>query len=160
MLRRMIAAIVDFLLGVIPLIIVCNIVLGKVAGKDINPQIVPFVSFQLILSPLGVIQHIIEYPYSLGINIGQLCFSLLIMFVIEVAAYAAFDLSPMKRTIGKILMHIEYEHSLTIRCALLRNAVKTLTRYLLGIPLILVLFSKNRHPLHDVMIHNSVIVCK
>lgn len=153
----MAAALIDFLLGIIPLFIICTIILGKIAGQNMNPQVVPIVAFQLVLSPLGIIQHIIEYPDSLGINLGQLCFSLLIMFIIEVVSYSIFDLSPMKRTIGKRLIRLEYKHKLTLWCALKRNAVKTLTRYLLGIPLIFILFSKKRQALHDVIIHNSVI---
>ena len=153
----MTAALIDFLLGIIPLFIVCTMMLGKVAGQNMNPQVVPIVAFQLVLSPLGIIQHVIEYPHALGINLGQLCFSLLILFIIEVVSYSIFDLSPMKRTIGKLLIHLEYEHPLTLRCALVRNAIKTLTRYLYGIPLIFVLFSKKRQTLHDVIIHNSVI---
>lgn len=155
--RRMAAAIVDLILGVIPLFIICNIILGIIAGEDINPQVLPVIAFQIVLSPIGIMQHVIEYPYSLGINIGQLCFSLFIAFLSEVVLYSAFDLSPMRRTIGKALMHIEYGHALSLRCALVRNAIKTLTRYLYGIPLIFVLFSKQRQTLHDVIIHNSVI---
>lgn len=153
----MIAAIVDFLLGVIPLFAVCNIILGNIAGKDINPQILPSIAFQMVLSPLGIIQHVIEYPYSLGITLEQLCFSLFIAFMSEVALYSAFDLSPMRRTIGKVLMNIEYESDLNLWCALLRNSIKTLTRYLLGIPFVFILFSKKGQALHDVIIHNSVI---
>lgn len=155
--KRIAAALIDFLLGIIPLFIVCTITLSKIAGQDVNSQIVPIVAFQLVLSPLGIIQHVIEYPRSLGINLEQLCFSLLIMFIIEVSSYSIFDLSPMRRTIGKVLVRIKYEHPLTLRCALVRNAIKTLTRYLYGIPLIFVLFSKKRQTLHDVIIHNSVI---
>ncbi len=155
--RRMTAAIVDFILGVIPLFVVCNMILGNIVGKNVDPQILPAIAFQIVLSPLGIIQHSIEYPGSLGINLEQLCFSLFIAFVSEVALYSAFDLSPVRRTIGKILMHIEYEHDLTLWCALLRNAIKTLTRYLLGIPLIFILFSKKGQMLHDIIIHNSVI---
>ncbi len=142
MLKRIAAAIIDFLLVVIPLFIVCIIVLGQVAGEDVNSQVMPIVAFQLVLSPIGIIQHVMEYPLSLGITIEQLCISLFVVFVSEVIIYSAFELSPMKRTIGKVLMHLEYEHNLTLWHALLRNALKTLTRYLLGIPLVFVLFSK------------------
>lgn len=155
--KRMTAAITDFLLGIIPLFIVCSMILDNIAGKNTDPQILPAIAFQMVLSPLGIIQHIIEYPYSMGITLEQLSFSLFILFMSEVALYSAFDLSPMRKTIGKVLMHIEYEHDLTLWCALLRNAIKTLTRYLLGIPLIFILFSKKGQTLHDVIIHNSVI---
>lgn len=155
--RRISAAIIDLILSFIPLFIICNIILGNIAGKDIDLQVSPIIAFLMVLSPIGIIQHIIEYPYSLGINIWQLGISLFIAFLVEVAMYSVFDLSPMKRTIGKVLVRIEYKHPLTLRCALLRNAIKTLTRYLYGIPLVFVLFSKKRQTLHDVIIHNSVV---
>ncbi len=62
MLKRIAAAIIDFLLVVIPLFIVCIIVLGQVAGEDVNSQVMPIVAFQLVLSPIGIIQHVMEYP--------------------------------------------------------------------------------------------------
>lgn len=157
MLKRMTAALIDFLLGIIPLFIVCTMMLGKVTCQNMNPQVVPIVAFQLVLSPLGIILHAIKYPQALGINLGQLYFSLLNVFIIEVVSYSIFELSPIKRTIGKLLMHLEYEHKLNLWCALLRNAVKILTRYLLGIPLIFIFFSKKRQTLHDVITQNSVI---
>lgn len=160
MLKRVIAAVIDLLLIVIPLSIVCIIILGQVAGKDVNSQVVPIVAFQLVLSPIGIIQHVMEYPLSLGITIEQLYISLFVVFVSEVIIYSVFELSPMKRTIGKVLVHLEYEHNLTLWHALLRNSLKTLTRYLLGIPLIFVLFSKKGYALHDILIHNSVIESK
>ena len=155
--KRIAAAMVDFLLIVIPLFIVCNMVLGNITDMNVNLQILPVIAFQIILSPIGIIQHVIEYPYSLGINIEQLCFSIFIVFLCEVVLYSVFDLSPMKRTIGKVLMHIEYEHALNLRDALVRNIIKTLSRYLLCIPLIFIFFSKKGQLLHDVIIHNSVI---
>lgn len=154
--RRIAAAIIDLSLSFIPLFIICNIILGNIAGENIDLQVSPIIAFLMVLSPIGIIQHIIEYPYSLGINIWQLGVSLFIAFLIEVAMYSVFELSPMRRTIGKVLVRIKYEHPLTLRCALVRNAIKTLTRYLYGIPLIFVLFSKKRQTLHDVIIHNSV----
>ncbi len=160
MLKRIAAAIIDFLLIVIPLIIVCIIVLNKICGKNVDSQVVPTVAFQLVLSPIGIIQHVIEYPRSLSITIGQLCISLFVVFVSEIIVYSALELSPMKRTIGKVLMHLEYEHKLTFWQTLLRNALKIFTRYLLCIPLIFVLFSKKRHALHDALVHNSVIESK
>ena len=118
------AAIIDLILSVIPFFIICNIILGNIAGEDINLQVLPVIAFQMVLSPLGIIQHVIEYPYSLGINIWQLGVSLFIAFSIEVAMYSVFELSPMKRTIGKVLVRIEYEHPLTLRCVLVRNTIK------------------------------------
>lgn len=155
--RRISAAIIDLMLSFIPLFIICNIILGNIAGEDVDLQVSPIIAFLMVLSPIGIIQHLIEYPYSLGINIWQLGVSLFIAFLIEVVMYSALELSPMKRTIGKVLVRIEYEHPLTLRCALVRNTIKTLTRYLFGIPLIFILFSKKRQTLHDVIIHNSVI---
>lgn len=155
--RRISAAIIDFILSFIPLFIICNIILGNIAGEDVDLQVSPIIAFLMVLSPIGIIQHIIEYPYSLGINIWQLGVSLFIAFLIEVVMYSALELSPMRRTIGKALMHIEYEHPLTLRCALGRNTIKTLTRYLYGIPLIFIFFSKKRQALHDAIIHNSII---
>ena len=155
--RRISAAIIDSILSFIPLFIICNIILGNIAGEDVDLQVSPIIAFLMVLSPIGIIQHLIEYPYSLGINIWQLGVSLFIAFLIEVAMYSVFELSPMRRTIGKALMHIEYEHNLSLRCALVRNTIKTLTRYLFGIPLIFTLFSKKGQTLHDVIIHNSVI---
>lgn len=154
--RRICAVIIDFILSVIPLFLICNIILDNTAGENIDLQISPIIAFLMVLSPIGIIQHVIEYPYSLGINIGQLCFSLCIAFLSEVVLYSALDLSPMRRTIGKALVRIEYERTLTLRCAFVRNTIKTLTRYLLGIPLIFVIFSKKGQTLHDVIIHNSV----
>ena len=158
--RRISAAIIDLILSVIPLFIICNIILGNIAGEDIDLQVSPIIAFQMVLSPIGIIQHVMEYPLSLGITIDQLFISLFVVFVCEVIVYSSFEVSPMKRTIGKVLMHLEYEHNLTLWHALLRNALKTLTRYLLGIPLAFVLFSKKGHALHDVLIHNSVIKSK
>lgn len=155
--RRISAAIIDLVLSIIPLFIICNMILGNIAGEDIDLQVSPIIAFLMVLSPIWIIQHLIEYPYSLGINIWQLGVSLFIAFSIEVAMYSVFELSPMKRTIGKVLVRIEYEHPLTLRCVLVRNTIKTMTRYLLGIPLIFILFSKKRQTLHDVIIHNSVI---
>ncbi len=160
MLKRIIAAGIDFFLIVIPLFIVCTIVLNQVGGENVDSQIIPIVAFQLVLSPIGIIQHVIEYPRSLGISIEQLCIPLFVVFACEVIIYSAFELSPMKKTIGKALMHLEYEHDLTLWHALLRNALKNVTRYLLGIPLIFALFSKKRYTLHDILIHNSVIKSK
>lgn len=154
--RRIVAAIIDFYLGIIPMFIICNIVLSNVfniVGKDTD--YLAGIAILMLLAPMEFIQDCIEYPYSLE-DIA-ICFSLLLTFLSEVALYSAFDLSPMKRTIGKALMQIEYEHPLTLRCALVRNTIKILTRYLFGIPLIFILFSKKGQTLHDVAIRNSVI---
>ena len=158
--KRISAAIIDFFLIFIPLFIVCVIVLVQVAGKDVNSQVVPIVAFQLVVSPIGIIQHVMEYPLSLGITIDQLFISLFVVFVFEVLIYSVFEVSPLKRTIGKVLMHLEYEHNLTLWQALLRNALKVLSRYLLGIPLVFAIFSKKGYALHDVLIHNSVVKSK
>ena len=158
--KRIVAAIIDFFLIVMPLFIVCIIVLKQVGGEKINSQVIPIVAFQLVLSPIGIIQHVMEYPLSLGITIEQFVISLFVVFACEVIIYSAFEVSPMKRTIGKVLIHIEYEHNLTLWQALLRNALKVLSRYLLGTPLVFVLFSKKGYALHDVLIHNSVIKSK
>lgn len=155
--RRIAAAIIDFILSIIPLFIICNIILGNVAGEDIDLQVSPIIAFLMVLSPIGIVQHLIEYPYSLGINIWQLGLSIFIAFAIEVVMYSLFELSPMRRTIGKALMRIEYERTLTLRCVLVRNTIKTLTRYVYGIPLLFILFSKKRQTLHDVISNNAVI---
>ena len=160
MTKRITAAIIDVFLSMIPLFVVCTITLGKIAGSDVNSQIIPIVAFQLIFSPLSVIHHIMEYPYALGISMSQLCLALLIMFVVETIAYSVLDLSPIKKSIGKLIMGLQYEHNLTLGSALLRNAVKTITRYLLGIPLIFAFFSKKRHTLHDAIIRNSVVISR
>ena len=158
--KRIVAAIIDLFLIVIPLFIVCIIVIKQVGGENVNAQVIPIVAFQLVLSPIGIIQHVMEYPLSLGITIEQLFISLFVVFMCEVIVYSSFEVSPMKRTIGKVLMHLEYEHNLTLWQALLRNALKVLSRYLFGIPLIFALFSKKGHALHDVLIHNSVVKSK
>ena len=158
--KRIVAAIIDFFLIVIPLFIVCIITIKQVSGENVNPQAVPIVAFQLVLSPIGIIQHVMEYPLSLGITADQLFVSLLVVFVCEVVIYSVFEVSPMKRTIGKVLFQLEYENNLTLWQALLRNALKVLSRYLLGIPLIFTLFSKKGYALHDVLIRNSVVKSK
>lgn len=155
--KRIAAAIVDFFLGIVPMFIFCNIVLGAVAGNNAGHQVFPFIVFQMLLSPIGLIQHAIEYPRALGIPIEQLFLSLSVVFLSEVLFYSVFELSPMKRTLGKALLHIAYEQPLTFRCALVRNMIKTLTRYLFGFPLIFVFFSKKGQALHDIIIQNSVI---
>lgn len=155
--KRIVAATIDFFLIVIPLFILCVIVVNQVGGESVNAQVIPIVAFQLVLSPIGIIQHVMEYPLSLGITIDQLFISLFVMFVFEVIIYSVFEVSPLKRTIGKILMHLEYEHNLTLRQALLRNTLKVLSRYLLGIPLIFAMFSKKGHALHDMLLHTSVV---
>lgn len=158
--KRIVAAIIDFFLIIIPLFIVCIITIKQVGDENVNPQTIPIVAFQLILSPIEVIQHVIKYPLSLGINITQLFVSLLVVFICEVIIYSAFEVSPMKRTIGKMLCHLEYENKLTLWQALLRNVVKVLSRYLLGIPILFTLFSKKGYTLHDMLIHNSVVKSK
>ena len=160
MLKRIAAAIIDFFLIFIPLILVCIIVFKQVGGEKINPQVIPILAFQLVLSPISVIQHIMEYPLSLGITVIQFFISLFIVFVCEIVIYSAFEVSPMKRTVGKVLLQLEYERNLTLWQALLRNALKVLSRYLLGIPLIFTLFSKKGYALHDVLIRNSVVKSK
>ena len=155
--KRIAAAIIDFLLGIVPMFILCNIILGAVVRGNTAAQAFPLVVFLMLLSPIGLIQHVMEYPRALGIPIEQLYLSLLVVFLIEVLFYSAFELSPMRRTIGKALMHISYAQPLSFRSALTRNMIKTLTRYLFGIPLIFVLFSKRGQALHDVIIQNSVI---
>ncbi|MBE6861174.1 MAG: RDD family protein [Ruminococcus sp.] len=157
MLRRIIAAVIDFFLSVIPLFIISNIIINNVTNKSVNPQATPYIAFQLILSPIENIQKVIENPYTFSLNIEELLISVLLVFLSEVILYSLFDLSPMKKTIGKAMMNLKYEHKLTVWDAMLRNAIKVLTRYLFGIPLIFVLFSKKRYLLQDILTDNTVI---
>lgn len=157
MLRRLVAALIDLFLGFIPLFIICNMFIYNITGASINTQVAPLISFQLILSPFSVVTHVIEYPLSLGIDIIQTLFAVVVVFLSEVLLYTVFELSPMKRTVGKYLMRIGYKTNLTFSGVLLRNSVKVLTRYLLCLPLIFVFLFKNGCTLHDKLAGSSII---
>jgi uncharacterized RDD family membrane protein YckC len=155
--KRIAAGIIDFLVVVIPLCILCNWLIFNVINKDINPQTVPFIVFQAVLFPFGVLQHAIEYPSSWGVSLKQMCFLLSTMFIFEVIFYSVFELSALKRTLGKKAMGLKYDRKFTITEALIRNSIKTLTRYLFGIPLVIMFFRKDSKALQDLVVDNALI---
>ncbi len=155
--KRIIAAAIDFVFISIVLFVMSNIVITNFINDDINSQALPFISFQAIVSPFGMIHHVIEYPRSLGITIDQLIFLLTILFICEVIIYSAFELSPLKKTIGKCCLNIKYDNNLSLKKALLRNSVKVITRYLFGLPLIVIFFTKHDQTIHDLLTKTVVI---
>ena len=155
--KRIMAAIIDCIFVSIVLFVISNIIITNLINGDINSQALPFISFQAVLSPFGMIQHVIEYPRSLGITLSQLIFLLTTLFICEVIIYSAFELSPLKKTIGKCCLNIKYDNGLSFKKALLRNSVKVISRYLFGLPLIVIFFTKHEQAIHDLLAKTVVI---
>ena len=152
------AAFIDYAIVSIVLFAFECFLMINLINKNINSQALPYIIFHVLLSPIGLVQHVIDYPASLGISLVQLILLLVVQFACEVIIYTSFELSPLKRTIGKKIMGIRYEDDLTLKTALLRNSIKVPSRYLYGLPIVFMLFTSRQQCIHDLLAQTVVVV--
>ncbi len=157
--RRFIAGIIDaFFLLIIIIVFTVAVILPQMDKSYI--QYYPWIIIQIFFYPLIYLLNIIYAISNNSLDI-LLVYSSLGVFLAEVLYYFIFELLPIKATIGHKLLgltilDVELKQ-LSIKQLFLRSLLKTVTRYFFCIPMITILFTKNRQALHDIIV-NSVVI--
>jgi len=94
----------------------------------------------------------LQYPEAYG-NDGAFYLLFAILFLVEVAYYSLLEILPSKRTIGhffvKIRVYSENGNIANTLTIILRNCLKTLSRYCFALPLLTMFFTSKRQAIHD-----------
>ena len=142
--KRLLAAIIDFVIVFIVSITVCALLITSVFKDAYDQQAAPFVAINLLINP---IYSIVSYGNAYGTFV-----MLLISFAVEILYYSLFELLPTKRTPGYALSGIHLcnnSDSSTSARIFGRNFLKVLSRYLYGIPFIISIFNANGNAFYD-----------
>ncbi len=142
--RRLLAAIIDFVIVFVVSITVCALLITSVFNDSFDQQAAPFVAINLLLNP---IYSIASYGNEYGTFV-----MFLISFAIEILYYSLFEFLPTKRTPGYALLAIHLcnnsDRSISARI-FVRNFLKVLSRYLYCIPFIISIFNTNGNAFYD-----------
>lgn len=142
--RRLMAAVIDFTIIFIAAFCICAWLSIKIFTFQIDQQMAPFVVIEILTYPLSFVWQICTDPQAFG-NSSIFFLFLAVSFFLESIFYTVFELFPSGRTPGFALMNIRIVHSTpryrTLRIVL-RNLMKTLSRYFFCIPFILSVFNK------------------
>lgn len=142
--KRLLAAIIDFVIVFIVSITVCALLITSVFKEAFDQQAAPFVAINLLINP---IYSLATYGNAYGTFV-----MLLISFAVEILYYSLFELLPTKRTPGYALSGIHLcnnSDSSTSARIFGRNFLKVLSRYLYGVPFIISIFNANGNAFYD-----------
>ncbi len=120
------------------------------------------------VSSVGVLSFLpitaILYPYQIIFfcfgNSIEVIISIS-FFTVELLYYFVFEASPLNATLGHKIMGIQTVDKTNSRLALksivIRCLLKTISRYLYCLPMLLACFTKHNQAFHDILV-NSVVV--
>ena len=113
-----------------------------------------------IILPVQIIANMVTTPgYFGGDSVYYVLFVLL--FLIETSYYFIMALLPTKGTLGHFWMKMRIyktDGSLPNAATLLiRSILKTISRYLFGLPLLLIFFTRKDQALHDLLTKTVVL---
>ena len=149
--RRLYAAIIDHILVLIITYTIFSIVTTNILSDIINQQMAPFISIQLLINPLSLLIQIFYTPQAYG-NIASVFILFILSFIVELLYYTLFELLPLKRTPGYILLklYIHHDKNYLMRTRIvIRNILKIFSRYIYCIPFFILLFNKNTFTIYD-----------
>lgn len=158
--KRIASSVIDGFLIFIILYTISGWILVSLWGDAINMQAAPFVVINMILLPLDFFIRTLRYPRACG-NVSIYYLLSGILFFVEVMYYSLIEISPLKDTIGHFCTKIHICSARKIPTTffpiILRNCLKTLSRYLFAIPFLVMLFTDKKQTLYDLM-SNIVVV--
>ena len=144
--KRLIAAIIDYVIVYMVSFAVCFVISTTVFKDAIDRQAAPFAVIVMLIDPF-----LISRPQSYGKAYAVYAL-FAVIFVVEVMYYSLFELLPTKRTFGYGIMGIRlsYDSEKSIKPRILeRNVLKVLSRYLFCIPFLISVKNANGITVYD-----------
>ena len=127
--KRLLAAIIDNVFIMVISFTLCTYVLTNQFADFFDQQMAPFVLIQLLLLPFSLLMQIIAYPNAYG-NVCVIYILFAISFFIELVYYSFFELIPLRRTPGYMLLgiYIDYENKkFILPRIIIRNILKIIS---------------------------------
>lgn len=155
--KRFVCGLVDFCIVFITLLFVGFFMLSV---SQVNQQMAPFIMITILISPLTTLFDLINNPIAYG-NPIPFYILLIICFFTETLYYSIQDFL-YNGTLGFKCVGIEVrycDNKNRILKIIIRNILKTISRYLYGIPLFTMFFSKKKQTFYDI-ITTSIVVEK
>lgn len=150
--KRITRGIIDFIFIFIMLYIIGGCIILTSNNLVTQSGAASFQVMRIILPTLEFIAN--DFVYQNNHDSNSFYYLLMLLFyLVEVAYYSILEISPLNGTFGhkdmKICIYNKNEKSLNISNVVIRNCLKTLSRYLFAIPLLMVLFTKNKQIFYD-----------
>ncbi len=149
--ERALAAIIDYIFVFIISFTACAWLIINVFADAYDQQVAPFVVMTFLFNPLSELIRLFSSTESYGQEYVEWVV-LAVCFGIEVLYYSIFELLPIKKTPGKMILKIKvcYDSKRMIQARIvIRNILKVFSRYVYCVPFIASLFSKNGCTIYD-----------
>lgn len=148
--RRLIGAIVDFYILIIVFYFLGGYILSLSWLGETDMQAAPFILLNMIIFPLDALIKMIQHPGA-DVTIYYIFFA--IFFIAEIAYYSLMEILPTNATIGHIFAKTSIRstigNSKNIPAIIVRNYLKTMSRYLFAIPFFTMLFTNKNQTIYD-----------
>lgn len=159
-LRRIISAIIDSCIIFVLLFFVGFCYLRLFPLSETDYQGAPFFLILSLLMPGYMVLELLKEPGGFSI-VDPFCSLIVILFVFEWLFWCLIEVVLSGRTIGKSFFGLKIvfiaEPKFPFFNMALRNLLKVISKYLLGIPFVFLLFSKNHETIYDKL--SKITVC-
>lgn len=156
---RFIAYLMDYLIIIIPLFIGVSFIMVTYFKQYTDGQVYPFILLILLVFPIYMFVYLFMYPTT-G-NIKLIVLSVLVIVIVETCLLVFMELMRTGCTIGenkcKIKVVMSNNTNYTIGRKILRALSKSISRNIIFIPCISILFTRRRQSIYDLLLRTIVI---
>lgn len=157
--ERIMAYLIDYLVIIMPLFIGTSYIIGTYFREYIDIQEYPFILIILLVFPIYMYGHLLMYPSIFYIKI--VIVSGIVIILLETSLLILMEFIAKGNTIGKNIYKIKVttsdHESYTIGKRVCRALLKSVSRNLMFIPCISVLFTMKRQSIYDILLKTIVI---
>lgn len=152
--KRVKAYLFDYLILSIPIMIVTFMIVLNFLPYTRSLNVYPFILLMLMYCPYFILGYLIKYPIKNDVVLVLV--SIVIIVILESIIYTIMEFFFNGQTIGKKKNNI-YLYNKSIFKIFIRNILKTSSKYLLCIPYLPALVTKEKQTAYDLLLGTYVI---